>query len=91
MANPLEASASERGLVRVFTTDLEPEGDAAITPKNVHKLLGDGIDLDSKKGEVLPAAVVPGATRRRRVADEPTPDGRTAQSLCSANILAAAA
>ena len=51
-------ASSEQGVVRVFTTDLEPEGAAAITAKNVHKLLGNDIDLDPSKVEVFPAKVI---------------------------------
>ena len=58
MDDPFHVPASERGTVRVFTTDLQPEGDAAITPENVHKLLGDGLDLDSTKIEVFPSKAV---------------------------------
>lgn len=58
MNDPLSVSASERGMVRVFTTDLEPEGDAAITPANVQKLLGRNIELDPKKVEVFPARMI---------------------------------
>jgi hypothetical protein len=58
MSDPLTVTASEQGVVRVFTTDLEPEGDAAITPSNIEKLLGDGIELDKKKVEVFPAHVI---------------------------------
>lgn len=58
MTDPLEVKAGERGVVRVFTTDLEPEGDAAIVPKNVGKLLGDGIMTDPAKIEVFPARML---------------------------------
>jgi hypothetical protein len=54
----LEVQAGEHGVVRVFTTDLEPEGDAAITAQNVGRLLGDGVDLDPKKVEVFPAHMI---------------------------------
>lgn len=50
--------ASELGAVRVFATDLDPEGAAAITPSNVHKLLGDDIELDPSKVEVFPGKVI---------------------------------
>lgn len=58
MKDPLDVTAGERGVVRIFTTDLEPEGDAAITPANVHKLLGRNIELDAKKVEVFPAKMI---------------------------------
>lgn len=60
MSDPHHISADERGVVRVFTTDLEPEGDAAITAKNVHKVLGEGITLDASKVEVFPSKVIEG-------------------------------
>ena len=58
MNDPLEVRSGERGVVRVFTTDLEPEGDAAITPANVAKLLGKDIALHAKKVEVFPARMI---------------------------------
>lgn len=58
--DPYTIKAAERGAVRVFTTELEPEGDAAITPQNVHKLLGDGVTLVSSKVEVFPSKVLAG-------------------------------
>lgn len=58
--DPYMIKATERGAVRVFTTELEPEGDAAITPQNVHKLLGDGVTLISSKVEVFPSKVLAG-------------------------------
>ena len=48
----------ERGVVRIFTTDLEPKGDAAITPRNVERLLGTGVALDPKKVEIFPARMI---------------------------------
>lgn len=51
-------SAHERGVVRVFTTDLEPESSAAITANNVHRLLGEGLELDAKRIEVFPTKAV---------------------------------
>lgn len=44
----------------MFTTDLEPEGDAAIKAANVHKVLGEGVTLDAKKVEVFPSRVIEG-------------------------------
>ncbi len=58
--DPFQVAASEFGVVRVFTTDLEPEGDAAITAKNVHKVLGHDLDLIADKIEVFPAKVIAG-------------------------------
>lgn len=58
MSDPLNVSSGERGMVRVFTTDLEPEGNAAITPANVQKLLGRDVALDPKKVEVFPARII---------------------------------
>ncbi|NND43329.1 MAG: hypothetical protein HKO04_14770 [Silicimonas sp.] len=58
MSDPLEVRAGEHGIVRVFTTDLDPEGDAAITAQNVAKLLGEDISLDPKKVEVFPARMI---------------------------------
>ena len=60
MTDPLVVRPNEIGIVRVFTTDLEPEGDAAITPANVAKLLGQKLDLDAKKIEVFPARIIEG-------------------------------
>lgn len=58
MTDPYLVRSGERGVVRIFTTDLEPEGDAAITPANVEKLLGKNILLDPKKVEVFPARMI---------------------------------
>lgn len=57
-ADPFQVLASEQGVVRVFATELEPEGAAAITASNVHKLLGKDILLDPAKVEVFPAKVI---------------------------------
>lgn len=56
--NPLHVRPDEYGIVRVFTTDLEPEGDAAISPANIERLLGEDIELDSKKVEVFPTGMI---------------------------------
>ena len=53
-----QVAASEMDTVRVFATDLDPEGASAITASNVHKLLGDNITLDAAKVEVFPAKVI---------------------------------
>lgn len=58
MPDHFQVPSSERGVVRVFVTDLEPEGAAAITASNVHKLLGKDIALDPSKVEVFPAKVI---------------------------------
>ena len=58
MPDPFKVLSSERGVVRVFTTDLDSEGSAAITPENVHRLLGDGLDLESSRIEVFPSTVL---------------------------------
>ncbi|NNE80363.1 MAG: hypothetical protein HKN18_08840 [Silicimonas sp.] len=60
MGDPFSVQANERGMVRVFTTELEPEGDAAITAQNVHKILGKDLDIDPAKVEVFPAKVIAG-------------------------------
>ena len=56
--DPYTIKTTERGAVRVFTTELDPEADAAITPQNIHKLLGDNVTLISAKVEVFPAKVI---------------------------------
>lgn len=58
MPDPFKILSSERGVVRVFTTDLDSEGSAAITPENVYRLLGDGLDLESSRIEVFPSTVL---------------------------------
>lgn len=58
MSDPYHVPASEYGLVRVFTTDLEPQGDAAITAQNVQRLMGEGVDLDPSKVQVFPAKMI---------------------------------
>ena len=58
MTDPFTVKASERGVVRVFTTDVDAEGSAAITPENVHKLLGDELNLDASRVEVFPSTVL---------------------------------
>ena len=59
-ADPHQISEHEHGLVRLFTSAMEPEVDAAITAQNVHKLLGDEIALDPEKVEVFPSKVIAG-------------------------------
>ena len=58
MSDPMNVKAGEHGVVRVFTTDLEPEGDAAITAQNVQRLLGPDVSLDGRKVEVFPARMI---------------------------------
>ena len=58
--DPYTVTQGERGIVRVFTTDLEPEGDAAITPANLQRLLGHDVRLDAEKVEVFPSSVIEG-------------------------------
>lgn len=58
MSDPFNVSASERGVVRVFTTDLDAEGNAAITTENVHRLLGEELVLDPSRIEVFPSTVM---------------------------------
>lgn len=53
--DPLHVPAGERGVVRLFSTELEPEGAAAITSQSVHRLLGEGVTLDPSKVEVFPS------------------------------------
>lgn len=56
--DPFNVPKNEHGVVRVFTTDLEPRGNAAITPKNVQKLMGDEIELDPSGVEVFPSQMI---------------------------------
>lgn len=58
MNDPYIVSTTERGVVRVFTTELDPEGNAAITPKNLQKLLGHDVVLDPAKVEVFPTKMI---------------------------------
>lgn len=67
--DPYTIKSAERGAVRVFTTELEPEGDAAITPQNVYKLLGDGVTLIASKVEVFPSKVLEGLGLTRYLAE----------------------
>ena len=60
MTDPFEVLSSERGVVRVFTTDLEAEGSAAVTAGNVHRLLGRDLDLDDSRIEVFPSTAIDG-------------------------------
>ncbi len=58
MTDPFTVLSSERGVVRVFTTDLNAEGNSAITPNKVQRLLGQGLDLDPSRVEVFPSTVI---------------------------------
>lgn len=58
MTDPFEVLSSERGVVRVFTTDVDAEGSSAVTPENVHRLLGEGLALDPSRIEVFPSTVL---------------------------------
>lgn len=58
MKDPYDVPSSERGVVRLFTTDLDAEGNSAITPTNVHRLLGAELDLDPSRIEVFPSTVI---------------------------------
>ena len=53
--DPLAVKANENGRVRVFTTELQPEGASAITPTNVSKLLG--AEVIPRKVEIVPSKV----------------------------------
>lgn len=68
-ADPHHVPAGEKGVVRVFTTDLEPEGNAAITATNVGKLLGTGLELNAKQVEVFPSRVIEGLGLARYLAE----------------------
>ena len=39
--DPYQVTATEQGVVRLFTTDLEPEGDMAITAQNVNQIINN--------------------------------------------------
>ncbi len=56
--DPYTVLPTETGVVRLFTTDLRPDGDAAITAQNVQKVLGEEIELDPSKVEVFPPKVI---------------------------------
>lgn len=67
--DPYRVEENEHGLVRLFTTDMEPEVDAAITPQNVHKLLGDEVSLNAEKAEIFPSKVIAGLGLSRYLVD----------------------
>ncbi|MEM6387037.1 MAG: hypothetical protein AAF718_12465 [Pseudomonadota bacterium] len=56
--DPYQVLPSERGVVRIFTTELDAEGNAAVTKENVHLLLGEKLDLDDGRIEVFPSTVI---------------------------------
>jgi hypothetical protein len=58
--DPNQVSATEFGLVRLFSTELDPPDAAAITAQNVNRLLGDDISLDPAKVEVINSMVLEG-------------------------------
>ncbi len=58
MNDPFEVFSSERGVVRIFTTELDAEGSSAVTPKNVYRLLGEDLDLDASRIEVFPSTAL---------------------------------
>ena len=51
--DPNTVKATEFGKVRLFSTELDPEDASAITAQNIHRLLGQDIDLDPNKVEVI--------------------------------------
>ncbi len=59
-ADPSHILATEYGLVRLFSTELDPPDAAAINAQNVHRLLGDDIRLDPAKVEVINSLVLEG-------------------------------
>jgi len=58
MTDPYHVLSSERGVVRVFTTELDAEGNSAVTPSNVQRLLGADLDLDNSRIEVFPSTAL---------------------------------
>lgn len=58
MIDPFDVLSSERGVVRIFTTDVDAEGSAAVTPENVYRLLGEDLRLDPSRIEVFPSTVL---------------------------------
>ena len=68
-ADPNLVSETEHGLVRLFTTELDPPEASKITPANVQRLLGDGIQLDPSRVEVVPSKALEGLGLRRYLVD----------------------
>ena len=58
--DPHQVTEHEHGLIRLFTTAMEPQVDAAITVQNVHRLLGANIEIDPEKTQVFPSQVIEG-------------------------------
>lgn len=56
--DPNHVAATEFGKVRLFSTELDPEDAANITAHNVQKLLGNGVDLDTSKVEVITSKAI---------------------------------
>ena len=56
--DPNRVAATEFGKVRLFSTELDPEDASNITAKNVQKLLGNGVDLDTSKVEVITSKAI---------------------------------
>ena len=56
--DPFQVLSSERGVVRVFTTELDAEGSSAVTVANVQRLLGNDLDLDDSRIEVFPSTAL---------------------------------
>ena len=50
--DPAHVKTTEFGKVRLFSTELGPEDASNITAQNVHRLLGEDLDLDPNKIEV---------------------------------------
>ncbi len=55
MPEAVEIPADEYGLVRLFSTELDPPEAAAITAHNVHRLLGKDLQSDPSKIQVIPS------------------------------------
>ena len=56
--DPTQVKATEYGKVRLFSTELDPEDASNITAQNVHRLLGENLDLDPKKIEVTASKAI---------------------------------
>ena len=56
--DPNHVAATEFGKVRLFSTELDPEDASNITAKNVQRLLGKNVDLDTSKVEVIPSRAI---------------------------------
>lgn len=60
MTNPLKVAANEFGTLRLLTTALDPDDASKITPQNVHRLLGENLELVPEKIEVIPTRAIAG-------------------------------